>query len=310
MKTKLQFAKAGLVAALTIAGLAITLAGCQTAQMRSDGAPMVKQSNVGGVSLSYLEQGQGATVVFVHGAVADHRFWEAQREAVAKSYRYIALDQRYFGMSPWPENKANYSLATHTADLAAFIRELKAGPVHVVGSSYGASVALALAVQHPELVRSVFVNESALGSIVTDAADKKILGDEGKQMGPVAGAAKGGDTAKATRLLVEFVNGQPHGFDTMPSAMRAMHLDNGRTMPLLVAAPPTPITCAQLGSIKVPVAVTKGQQGRPFFGIIADTAARCIPGAQLITIPNAHHMAPYENPAAFNGALLAFLART
>lgn len=35
----------------------------------------------------------------------------------------------------------------------------------------------------------------------------------------------------------------------------------------------------------------------------------CIPGSQLMTIPNAHHMALYENPAAFNDALPAFLAR-
>ena len=90
-------------------------------------------------------------------------------------------------------------------------------------------------------------------------------------------ASKAGDLAQATRLFTDWVNGQPGGFDLIPAAMRAVHLDNGRTIPLLFAAPPpTPITCAQLGNIKVPVAVTKGQQARQSFRVIADTAARCI----------------------------------
>lgn len=293
-----------------IAGLAIALAGCQSPQTRSASPSAVKQSNANGVTLTYLDQGQGTPVVFVHSAFADHRFWEAQREAIAKTYRYIALDQRYFGKGLWPDNTSNYSLATHTADLAAFIRELKAGPVHAVGSSYGGAVVLALAVQYPDLVRSVFVNEPALNSIVTDTADRAVLGDAAKGLGPIVAASKAGDLAQATRLFTDWVNGQPGGFDLIPAAMRAVHLDNGRTIPLLFAAPPpTPITCAQLGNIKVPVAVTKGQQARQSFRVIADTAARCIPGSQLTTIPNAHHMAPYENPVAFNNALFAFLAR-
>jgi pimeloyl-ACP methyl ester carboxylesterase len=43
--------------------------------------------------------------------------------------------------------------------------------------------------------------------------------------------------------------------------------------------------------------------------ILADAAHRCIPQSQLVTIPNAGHGAPTENPAAFNEALLAFLER-
>jgi pimeloyl-ACP methyl ester carboxylesterase len=208
------------------------------------------------------------------------------------------------------ENGANYSLATHTADLAAFIRELNAGPVHVVGWSYGGTIVLALAVQHPDLVRSVFVNEPALGSIVTDPADQKVLGDERKELAPAVAAAKAGDHAQATRLFAEWVNAQPGGFDKIPSTMRAVHVDNGRSIPAHFGAPPpAPITCAQLGNIKAPVVVTKGQQTRPFFRILADTTGRCIPGSEVLTIPNARHLAPYENPAAFNDALLEFLAR-
>ena len=48
---------------------------------------------------------------------------------------------------------------------------------------------------------------------------------------------------------------------------------------------------------------------RTSFRILADNINRCIPASQLITIKGAWHGAPRQQPAAFNEALLAFLAR-
>jgi pimeloyl-ACP methyl ester carboxylesterase len=203
--------------------------------------PAVKQASVNGVDLVYLEQGQGAPVVFVHGAFSDHRAWEGQREVVAQRHRYIALTQRYFGTSLWPDSGEKYSLATHADDLAVFIRELKAGPVHVVGWSYGGAIALVLAVQHPELLKSLFLHEPArIGSFVTDPADAKAGGEDRREMvGPAAGASKAGDTAGVVRLFFDGVNGQPGTFEALPPAARSMFLDNAHdSTPLRRAAAP------------------------------------------------------------------------
>src|SRR5439155_5441330 len=83
--------------------------GCQAPVQRSAAPPVVKHMNVNGVSLTYLEQGQGVPVVFVHGAISDHRAWIYQQEAVAREYRFIALDQRYFGIGPWPDGGSKFS---------------------------------------------------------------------------------------------------------------------------------------------------------------------------------------------------------
>jgi pimeloyl-ACP methyl ester carboxylesterase len=284
--------------------------GSTAAQTLSAAAPAVKQASVNGVDLVYLEQGQGAPVVFVHGAFADHRAWEGQREAVAKHYRYIALTQRYFGTAPWPDSGEKFSLATHADDLAVFIRELKAGPVHVVGWSYGGSIALALAVQHPELLKSLFLYEQgAIASFVTDPADAKAVGEDRREIvGPVSGASKAGDTAGAVRLFFDGVTGQPGLLETLPPAARSLFLDNARTIPLQLGAPPPPaLSCAQLAQIKVPVAIAKGELTRPSFRILADTASRCIPGSRLAVVPQGRHAAPAVSPAAFNEVLLGFL---
>ena len=85
------------------------------------------QLRVNGVDLAYIDQGTGAPVVFVHGAWMDLRYWEPQRQAIATQYRFIAYTLRYHGTAPWPDAGQHYSVATHVADLVAFIRWLHAG---------------------------------------------------------------------------------------------------------------------------------------------------------------------------------------
>jgi len=271
--------------------------------------PVAKQVSVNGATIRYWEQGRGVPVVFVHGVPSDHRYWEGQREAIAKHYRFIALDQRYYGTAPWPDDGAQFSQATHVADLAAFIRELKSGQVFLVGVSGGAGLSLVTAVHHRELVRGLFVHEPGLDAIVTDPADQKVVSESRRDPrgAAVRAAAKVGKMEEAARLFVDGTSG-PGSFDALAPELKAMFVDNARTM-RLDAPPPVPITCAQLGQLKVPVTISEGQSTRPNRKILAETAHRCIPGSQLLTIPAAGHGAPRQNPSAFNEALLAFLKR-
>src|SRR5262245_30750371 len=303
--------RAWLAVLVGVFGLALGLMawGRAGAQPVSTSGPPVQHASVNGVDLGYVDQGQGVPIVFVHGAFSDRRAWEGQREAIARQYRYIAPTQRYFGTAPWPDAGEKYSIVTHVNDLTAFVRELKVGPVHLVGWSYGGAIALTLAVQHPELVKDLFLYEPSLATFVTDAADAKAAGEDRRDMStPAANASKAGDNAGAVRLFFDGVNGQPGFFDALAPESRAMFLENARTIPLLLAAPPPPgISCTDLGQIRVRVAVAMGELTRPFYRIVADTASRCIQGAHLVVVPGGRHAAPALTPAAFNEALLGFL---
>jgi pimeloyl-ACP methyl ester carboxylesterase len=282
--------------------------GCGSLQSATNTSPPLKQAQVDGVKLNYIEQGRGQTVVFVHGAFSDHRIWEGQREKMAKQYRYVALDQRYFGASPWTDAGANFSVSTHADDLAMFIERLGVGPVHLVGHSYGGGIILVLAARRPDLVRSLFLYEPALGSIVTDLFLQKTLAEERKGLSPAVAASKSNDQAMAVRLFVDWVDDQQGSFYELSAEARKVLLENGRTLPPQLAAPPPPmITCAQLAQLKVPVTVGKGQQSRLFYSILADATHRCIPDSRLVVLPNARHMAPVKDPAAINAAILAHL---
>jgi pimeloyl-ACP methyl ester carboxylesterase len=61
--------------------------------------------------------------------------------------------------------------------------------------------------------------------------------------------------------------------------------------------------------VKAPTIVAGGELTRRYYYLIDGVVARCIPGARLVIIPEVTHLMSYQNPPAFNEALLRFLAR-
>jgi pimeloyl-ACP methyl ester carboxylesterase len=116
---------------------------------------------------------------------------------------------------------------------------------------------------------------------------------------------------QATKLVFDWVNNQGAGaFDKQPEALRQMMLENAKTVPRFLAAPPPPaISCATLGGVKAPTLVIGGEQTARYFSLINEVVVRCVPGSRLAIIPKATHPMSYQNPAAFNDSLLQFLAR-
>jgi hypothetical protein len=53
--------------------------------------------------------------------------------------------------------------------------------------------------------------------------------------------------------------------------------------------------------------MVRGADVRPFFKVVADAGARCMPAQQYIVVPNTKHMWPGEDVTDFNRRLVAFL---
>ena len=276
-------------------------------------APLTKEIEVNGVRLSYVEQGSGEPVVFVHGAFSDLRVWEPIREEIAKRYRFIAYTQRYHGVGAWNDDGKQYSVATHVDDLAKFITSLNAGPVHLVGRSGGGAVAMVAALKNPALVRTLTMHEpAALFVLPAESAERKAAReDSAKRSSAAREASKAGDPVRAARLFMEGVYQlEPGGFDRLPEPTQTMFLDNARTAPLMFGAPlPPAVTCDALKTINRPTLVTQGDKTLIFFKLISAEISKCVPGVQQVSFPNLVHNAPSADPAAFAAALLEFLAK-
>ena len=275
---------------------------------------LAKEAEVNGVRLQYLEQGSGEPVVFVHGIISDHRVWDPIiRDEIARKYRFIALTQRYFGIGLWKDDGKEFSVATFADDLAKFITSLNAGPVHLVGWSFGGHVATTMAVQNPSLVRSLVLYEASVMSVLSaDSTEGKVAReDRDRIFAPGAAASKAGDPVKATRLLLEALfQLPPGGSDREPQAFQTMLDDNARTTLLAFAAPPPPdLTCNVLKNFTKPTLVMRGEKTQPSYVMMNEAIGKCVPGAVQIVLPNVNHDGPIRDPAGFSAAVVGFLSK-
>ncbi len=109
-----------------------------------------------GAEIGYVEQGPGdARLLFVHGWQADHTVWKNVIAELGPGTASVALDLRGSGESGGAGGP--YSLERFAADLRELVEALGIGPLVVVGHSMGATVALRLAVDAPELVSGLIL---------------------------------------------------------------------------------------------------------------------------------------------------------
>ena len=108
-----------------------------------------------GESLHVVTAGAGAPVVLVPGLFGcAYGFRHLLDRLPAAGYRAIVIEPLAIGGSPRPD-RADYSLTAQADRLAAAIRQLDTVPVLLIAHSVSGSIALRLAVRHPELVRGV-----------------------------------------------------------------------------------------------------------------------------------------------------------
>jgi pimeloyl-ACP methyl ester carboxylesterase len=117
--------------------------------------------DVDGTSLEYEVSGTGEPVVFIHGAFIADAFRPLLEEpALADQYQLITYHRRgYVGSSRTP---GPISAVQQAADCRALLSHLGAERAHVVGHSFGGSIALQLALDAPGKVHSLALLETAL----------------------------------------------------------------------------------------------------------------------------------------------------
>jgi pimeloyl-ACP methyl ester carboxylesterase len=123
-----------------------------------DNPPTGKFLDIDGVRLHYVERGAGRPLVLLHGNGMMIQDFEASGliDLAAESYRVIVFDRPGYGHSRRPRNVVWTPRAQ--ADLfAKALDRLGVSSALVLGHSWGASVAVALALEHPERVEGLIL---------------------------------------------------------------------------------------------------------------------------------------------------------
>jgi 3-oxoadipate enol-lactonase len=253
---------------------------------------------VDGGSLAYEVAGSGPGVVLVHAGLWDRRTWDEQFEVVAARSTVVRYDVRGYGRSSIPQTP--YS---DLDDLAAVMDACGLEQATLVGCSMGGTIATMFAIDRPERVRALVLAASGL------YGHEWAVGDGWtRQFYEVEAAVARGDLVSAVDL--DLRPWTPMGVDDLAGArLRANAQENAQLLTIDEELSQAPAWSAveRLGEIGVPTLVMEGERDVPEFREIARILADQIPGARLVTVPDADHVVHVRQPASFNRYLLEFL---
>src|SRR3954464_12762261 len=147
-----------IVTAATVAALAISaLANRRLAKnAERDNPPTGQFVQISGVRLHYVARGSGAPLVLLHGNGSMIQDFESSGliDLAAKDHRVIVFDRPGFGHSERPRSVV-WTPDAQAALIKAALAQLGVSNAVVLGHSWGASVAVAIALKYPSLVRGL-----------------------------------------------------------------------------------------------------------------------------------------------------------
>jgi len=244
------------------------------------------------------EIGKGPAVILVHGYPLDGAMWSGVARALSSQFRVLKPDLPGRGNT---EADAPAGIDGYADFLATIVDSLEE-PVGIAGFSFGGYISLALLKRRPERVRAIALVDSRAGAD-DDAGrakrDETIAAVRANGLAPVL-------EAMPAKLL------SPEGLaraDLLERVQRIISRQKPETVEAdLAAMRDRPDSTGFLPEIGIPALVVVGERDVLTPPADSEAMAAAIPGAKLVTIPGAGHLAPMERPKAVAGALAEFFS--
>lgn len=236
--------------------------------------------------------GEGETIVFVHGFSLNCKMWNSQVSYFSKNYQVLTYDMRGFGRSTLPLSPYSYY-----DDLRALLEHLGITKVHLVGLSLGGEEALNFVLEYPEYVLSLTLVSSSLG------------GYSGKVDWDVRASEVGIEQVKQN-WLDHVVFRSTKNYPQVQQKLKEMIDDYSGWHWLNSGYRERPRQSAieRLGEIEIPVQIVVGQLDLSYYHEIATILNQKIKGSQNLVFENSGHMLTMEQPDKFNKTLELFLS--
>ncbi len=283
-----------------------------------------------GVTLNVQQGGpeNAEPILLLHGFPESHRTWRAVAPDLARDYRVIAPDQRGFGASDKPQGIEAYQTDRILEDLIALADALGLERFTLIGHDWGGAVAWLAALRHPDRIqRLVIVNAPHplvfQKSLIEDEAQRAASQYMNAFRNPAMEegiAAMGLESffAKSFGAHVDLAvipEGEKQAYLrdwSQPGALSAMlnwYRASAIVVPRIGEAAEAPAwTKAPFPALQVPTLVIWGLGDKALLPVQLGGLHALIEDLRLVTVADAGHFVPWEQPGAVVAAIRDFMA--
>lgn len=246
------------------------------------------------------ESGEGPAVVLLHAGVADRRMWAEHLEPLAAAgRRVVAVDLPGFG-----EAGAGEDPVAHWEDVLETMDALGIGEAALVGSSFGAQVALRVAALHPQRV-SALVLFSAAAVPEPEPSPELLAAWEAEEEAIAAGDHERAVAAVLSAWVRPEVSAEVR--ERVATMQRQGYERHAAGVEPEYAPDPLEEEPARLSAIGCAVLLAVGESDLVDFRRAAADLAAKLPRARTTVIAGCGHLAPLEAPAEFRRLVIASL---
>jgi pimeloyl-ACP methyl ester carboxylesterase len=254
----------------------------------------------------HRELGAGPRVLCIHPSSSSSSQWKPLMERLSSRFRVIAVDVYGHGRSPrWPDDR-DLTLADEAELIAPLIAD--SGSFSLVGHSYGAAIAVELALAYGDRVSGLVLYEPALWGLLSqelpdDPATHEIesLRDETNCL------ISEGHLDAATERFMTYWAGEG-AWEALTESHRRYLVAGVNSLPpgwaaSFVGGP----TMEQLGTIRAPCLLLTGGKTKGPAKSITRLMERTLPVVTVVKLPNLGHLGPLTDPPTVNDQIEEFL---
>lgn len=267
------------------------------------------------IHIDYDARGVGDPVILVHaGVFAD--WFKPLMEEPALSGRYRLVRYHRIGYAGSSRLAGPVSLADQAGHLRALMRHLGIVRAHIVGHSSSGNIALQLALEAPEMVRSLVLLEPALIAVPTGQPEGGQAMGASLQLGPVLQRYRAGDKAGAVDGFLQGVAGPNYRAvldEVLPGAFEGAVADAdtffGQELPAVTQWRFSRDDARRITQPVLAVLGAKSSEVSPIFAQRQQLLLDWLPNVEPFVLPGANHLLHVQNPRGMAEALASFFAR-
>lgn len=263
-------------------------------------------AKINGINIYYESHGDGFPLVLAYGIGGNTTEWEPQIPALSQRYRLIVWDPRGHAQTESPAGADQYTQEIFAEDLHGLLDHLGIQQAYVGGLSMGAGIATRFTILHPQRVAALLIFDSFSASGLETPPENRRMREEIIRLTETEGMESVADYSikNNPNIAQTAALGKEHE-ERIRQMYRALNpVGYAHSTRMILNAT---FDASLLEGIKAPTLVLAGAEdgALPACRFIHEKIA----GSSLVVIPGAGHLSNLDQPAAFNEAVLGFLAK-